>query len=234
MLISHRHRFIVFPDPLGSCQWIKPVLQPWLDQTIAPRRRSSSSTLLFDGMSPHEAELAFDFLDLPFRDYRRIAIIRSPYAKMAQLYYRIALTDPLWRARGSLGLPLPRFGKWLAQTRAHGLGAGGRTSPRWRRFGAWSVDAWCADCVTDAVQAANAVEELTQIFADIGIAPAFGERSFYDINRNRLGRLYDRSSIALIKQRYASDLKMGKFDQTFYRLGPPPIMRTQARYQAVA
>jgi hypothetical protein len=206
MLVSHGYQFIVFEDPLGACPWLGRTLQPWLDQPILPDRARIAETPFFNGMTPGEAELAFDKHGLVYRNYARIAIIRDPFAKMAQLYYRIAMTDPVWRMRQHLGLELPRFSNWLYQTRNCGNGAGYRYSARWRKFGAWSADAWCGDRITHTVRANHAVTDLNAVFNELGIAPAFGDRQVHELGVQRLSRLYDTETKAIIRERYQSDL----------------------------
>jgi hypothetical protein len=218
MLVSHRKKFIVFEDPLGACPWIARSLQPWLDQPIMAERVRGAETPFFNGMSPDEAALAFDMQGLVFRDYARIAIIRNPYAKMAQLYYRIAMTDPVWRMRQHLGLHIPKFEHWLRHTRSTGRGAGYPGGTRWRKFGAWSADAWCGDHITHTVRASHAVGDLKEVFAGLGIAPAFGDRRVHELGAQRLSRLYDNESNKLIQKRYQSDLALLKSETTHLRL----------------
>ncbi len=235
MLVSHRNKFIVFEDPLGACPWIARSLQPWLDQPIMSDIAQVAETPFFNGMSPGEAELAFDMQGLVFRDYTRIAIVRNPYAKMAQLYYRIAMTDPVWRMRQHLGLSLPRFGTWLRQTRNSGRGAGYLNGTRWRKFGAWSADAWCGDAITHTVRASHAVADLNRIFEGLGIAPAFGHRRVHELGVQRLSRLYDNKSNMLIRQRYQSDLKLLKSETTHLHLVPTrPSRPALLPYKSVA
>jgi hypothetical protein len=103
IIISHRCQFIIFGDPLMTSHWLHDALMSWLDQRVAPTRRAINKTLVFNGMSPAEAELTFDLSDLRFRDCTRIAVIQHPFRRMAQLYDRIAATDPLWRLRRRAG-----------------------------------------------------------------------------------------------------------------------------------
>ncbi len=235
MLVSHRYKFVLFPDPLGTCSWISHALQPWLDQPIPSNRRNCSKTLLHRDMSPAEAAQAFDRMDFAFEDYTRIAVIRNPYAKMAQLYYRLAIADPVWRARLHLGFEPPRFNRWLRGTRVNGTGAGYRGSRGWRRFGAWSADAWCGDQITHMVRASNAAEELTPIFNGLGISPAFGHRTCHDLGRQRLARLYDKASCDLVRERYAADLALYQRDAPELRLidgGKLPMDKQRYRFVA--
>ncbi len=235
MLVSHGYKFIVFEDPLGACPWLGRTLQPWLDQPILSDRARIAETPFFNGMTPGEAELAFDMHGLVFREYARIAIIRNPFAKMAQLYYRIAMTDPVWRMRQHLGLELPRFNSWLRQTRTNGNGAGHRYSARWRKFGAWSADAWCGDSITHTVRANHAVADLVAVFEELGIAPAFGDRRVHELGAQRLSRLYDVESNALIRERYQSDLAIQYCDSPDLPRAPAARPRsTLLPYESVA
>ncbi|MEJ6403163.1 hypothetical protein [Yoonia sp. 2307UL14-13] len=233
--MSHRYQFVLFPDPLNACPWVGPALRPWLDQPVASSRNGNAGIPFFHGMSPAEARLAFDVQGLNFGDYTRIAIIRNPYAKMAQLYYRIAMTDPLWRMRDHVGIDIPRFGRWLRMTRPDGLGAGYRGSARWRRFGAWSAEHWCGPHVTHTVRADAAAEELTTVFDKIGISPAFGDRTVHEPTGQRLARLYDSESWALIRQRYRHDLLRYRMQDCQRPLRSLPVVDdTVIPYRSVA
>lgn len=169
MLVSHGCKFILFSDPLDSCPWIERALAPLLDQPIAVSKRNASDNYFFRGMSPAEAELAFDMSGLAFRGYMRIAVIQNPFTKMQQLYQRIAETDRVWLMRERMGLGAPDYVRWLRSTRPDGLGAGHRGSPRWRRFGAWSARAWCGNRITHFVRAEHAARDLGAIFEKFGI-----------------------------------------------------------------
>jgi hypothetical protein len=209
MIISHRCKFIIFGNPLMTNHWLHDALQPWVDQHVAPTKREINKTLFFHGMSPAEAELAFNLSDLRFRDYTRIAVIQNPFRKMAQLYDRIAATDPLWRFRRHAGWAVPEFEKWLQNTKPNGTGACFSHGPRWRRFGAWSADAWADGRITHFVRAENANTDLRGVFRQIGIAPLFNapaddgrpHRS-YEMLR------YDAATIDLIRHHYRADLQL--------------------------
>lgn len=206
MLVSHSHRFVIFTDPMGACPWISSALGPWLDQPIAADASQNAETILFHGMTPKEAEFAFDTMGFAFRNYTRIAIIRHPLFKLSELYDRIAATDRIWRLRRRLGATDPDFCRWLHSVRPDGLGAGHRSSPRWRRFGAWSAKAWCADSVTHTVRAEYAKGDLIQVFAEIGLTPVF-DKIKHDAPRYLPAHhRYDAQAQALLNNRYAWDL----------------------------
>lgn len=209
MLISHSYRFALFPEPMGACPWIDLALDPWLDQPVATTKNAVAGSYFFRDMSPSEAELAFDMAGFAFRSYTRIAIVQNPYAKMAQLYDRIAATDRVWRTRRMLGFKNPEFTRWLRSTQPNGNGAAFHTGPRWRRFGAWSAAEWCGDRITHVVRAETAEQDLPEIFRGIGIAPAFGGRA---IDALKLGQSvtsrYDDEARTLIRERYEWDLQL--------------------------
>lgn len=209
MIISHRYQFIIFIDPLMTCLWLQRALWSLSDQRVAPSRRKIAKTLFFNGMSPTEAEQAFELSDLDFSKYTRIAVIQNPFRRMALLYDRIAATDPLWRLRQRAGLPVPEFGDWLHSTQPNGLGAGPARGPRWRRHGAWSADAWADGRITHFLRAENADADLRGVFHQIGINPEFtGPKSdgrphaFHEMLR------YEAATVALIRQRYRADFQL--------------------------
>lgn len=209
MIISHRCQYVVFTDPLLTCRWLHDALSPWTDQRTALTRRSLNKTLFFKGMSPVEAELAFDLSGLRFRDYTRIAVIQNPFPRMVQLYDRIAATDPMWRLRRQMGWPAPDFGKWLQGTKPDGNGACSFDGPRWRRFGAWSADAWADGRITHFIRAENADAELRCVFREIGIAPIFNAPT-RDARPHQFPEMlrYDAATIDLIRHRYRTDLQL--------------------------
>lgn len=209
MLVSHRCQFIVFSDPLKSCQWLNKTLSPWADQAVASAKRKSSKTLFFDGMSPAEAELAFDLSGLPFHKYTRIAVVQNPFRRMAQLYDRICATDPVWRLRKRAGWSVPDFGAWLNNTRPDGMGASFPAGPRWRKYGAWSADAWADNRITHFVRAESVAEDLRGVFREMGVAPLFGpDRDGEKTHRFAEMMRYDATTMDIIRQRYKSDLSL--------------------------
>lgn len=208
MLVSHGSRFIVFCDPLGTCPWMAQALAPWLDQPIAPDAAHSGETTLFNDMTPKEAELAFDLMGYAFRSYTRIAVLRNPLYKLSQLYDRIAATDRIWQLRRNLGAADPDFGRWVSNVKPNGYGAGYRSSPRWRRFGAWSGKAWCGDYMTHIVRAECAKQDLTRVFAEIGIEPNFDSAAINAPEYLPQRHYFDAQSTRLIRDRYDWDLRL--------------------------
>ncbi|MDX8350382.1 hypothetical protein SLH49_20530 [Cognatiyoonia sp. IB215446] len=209
MLVSHRYQFIVFPDPLGACPWISRALEPWLDQPIVGSRNATTQSNFFRDMSPAEAELAFDVAGFAFRKYTRIAIVRHPAQKMVQLYDRIAKTNKIWRMRRSVGVGDPGFTRWLASTRPNGYGAAPFGGPRWRRFGAWSGEAWCGDYVSHVVRAENAEEELTEVFHGLGISPGFSGHALDALTLMQPTQSrYNAEARTILRNRYAWDLNL--------------------------
>ena len=206
MLVSHRYKFILFQDPLGESPWIADALQPWLDQVVPLVARKGADLPLARHMSPLETAQTFAESGRDFDAYTRIAIIRNPYSKLAQLYYRIAMKDPVWRFRQQLGCNYPNFGRWLKKTRPNCFGAGFPGGPRWRKFGAWSADAWCGGVVSHTVRASDAARELAEIFDCIGITPAFGNNRIDEFGRSHLKALFDNESRCLVRHRYQTDL----------------------------
>ena len=222
MFVSHRCQFVIFSDPLKSCQWLQNTLSPWADQQIAATKKESRKSLFFNGMSPAEAELAFDLSGLPFHNYTRIAVIQNPFRRMAQIYDRIVATDPVWRLRKRAGWDVPDFATWLESTKPAGNGAGFAIGPRWRKYGAWSADAWADGRITDFVRAETVAEDLRAVFRKMGVAPIFADNS-EEQEMHRFAEMlrYDANTMDIIRQRYCSDLKL-------YHKQPAPKLRLVA------
>lgn len=209
MLISHRHQFIIFPDPLDSCQWVRRALAPWVDQPLAGPGRSTPQNPYFKGMTPAEVQAAFTREGRVFDAYTRIAIVQNPYLRLAQLYDRITDQDPVWRLKARLGLPPPRFSDWLSGTRPDGHGAGHALSPRWRRHAAWSAQAWCDGRITHVIRAERAKADLARVFRLLGLTPSFTCRKDdqHKLHQRALDR-YQEPSKAMMRERYRSDLDL--------------------------
>lgn len=208
MFISHRCQFIVFSDPFQTSDWLHRTLVPWCDQIVAPTRKKTSKSMFFNGMSPAEAELAFDLLDLPFHKYTCISVVQNPFRRMAQLYDRIVATDPIWKLRQKAGWAIPDFAEWLERTKPDGIGAGHRFAPRWQKFGAYSADAWSGGRITHHLRAENAGQDLRDVFLKMGLVPAFSRDPNSDVPDRMPEMLrYDATTMDIVRQRYSSDLK---------------------------
>lgn len=218
MLVSHSRRFILFPDPMGACPWVSHALSPWVDQPL--QRHKGIGGTFFEGMSPAEAELAFDVAGHAYRNYTRIALVRNPFIKMAQLYDRIAASDRMWRMRSLVGVNAPHYTQWLAGTQPNGNGAAFHAAgPRWRRFGAWSASDWCNGRVSHVVPAETAERDLPQIFRQIGISPDFVVRPIDTLRlRQPVSSRYDPQAIAIIRERYEWDLQFYESQSADLRL----------------
>jgi hypothetical protein len=209
MFVSHRFRFIVFPNPSGSGHFLNRALAPLVDQRVGSMPGTRDNSLLFHKMTPQEAEIAFSLMGINFGNYTKIAIIENPFKRMADLYDRICLADPVWRIRSRLGIAQPTFGRWLQKTKADGVGAGTRFSPRWQRLGAWSADAWATDHIDHFLHADTAVQDLSKIFRHLTFASdtSLGIEATARMPNEQMTR-YDAASTNIIKQRYRSDLEI--------------------------
>ena len=69
---------MLFPDPLGVATPIVQALQPWSD--------TATSDLVFDAMTPLEAEWARDADDGAVYGDRCMSVTEPPYTRWARLY----------------------------------------------------------------------------------------------------------------------------------------------------
>lgn len=165
--------------------------------------------------------MAFDLSGLPFHNYTRIAVIQNPFRRMAHLYDRIAATDPVWRLRKRAGWAVPDFGTWLENTKPDGNGAGFAVGPRWRKYGAWSAEAWADGRITHFVRAETVADDLRDVFRKMGVAPVFADkRDEQEMHRFAEMLRYDAMTMDIIRQRYSSDLKL------YHK--PAPVLRLVA------
>jgi len=203
MIISHARKFIVFGDPLGAGDEVEAILNPFGDVEVGTRPRNSP---FFHGMTPTEAEWAFDAAGFAFQSYLRIAIIENPFSRLARLYDRIAQTDTVWQLRHLTGIGPPSFASWLKSVHIDGLGAGHRNSPRWRQQGAWSSKIWESGRITHRIRAEAAEEDLQPVLCALGIAPGTMVTSHDSLAREAWLQRYDQKSTELVTRRYAWDL----------------------------
>lgn len=203
MIISHARKFIVFGDPLGAGDEVEAILRPFGDIEICAQPRA---TPFFHGMTPIEAEWAFDAAGLAFNSYLRIAITENPFTRLARLYDRIAQTDTVWQLRHLAGLGPPSFAGWLRSTRTDGRGAGHRNSPRWRQQGAWSCKTWESGRITHMIRAEAVEEDLQAVLSALGIAPGITISTRDALAKEAWMLRYDQQSTDLVARRYAWDL----------------------------
>lgn len=203
MIISHARKFIVFGDPLGAGDAVESILSPFGDVEICAHPHTSP---FFHGMSPVEAEWAFDAAGFAFHSYLRIAITENPYLRLARLYDRIAQTDTVWQLRHLAGIGPPPFSSWLKSTRADGVGGGHRNSPRWRRQGAWSSKIWESGRIDHVIRTEAVEEDMQPILAALGIAPGMTDAKQDLLARDAWLLRYDEKSVELVSRRYAWDL----------------------------
>lgn len=208
MIISHRCQFVVFSDPFQSCHWLHQALGPWSDQEVARGPRGNRQTPFFRGMSPTEAETAFAKLDLDFGAYTRVAIVQNPFRRMAELYDRLCISDPIWRLRSRLGQDVPDFTSWLYATPPDQGFILDRFLPRWRRFGLQTTQNWAAGRIDAFVRAEFAPRDLQLAFSKLDVAPAVNLAKRQKEHRFAEMLRYDRDTTDLIRHRYAADLKL--------------------------
>lgn len=181
-------------------------LLPLGDTRILPLGERDNDTPFATGMSPTEAEWAFDSAGLAYRSYLRVAVVQNPFIRMARLYEKIAQHDPLWQARERTGFGRRDFGAWLASTRPDGLGAGTKHGPRWRRFGAWSAKHWCGDMVSHVIRQEAIEDDLTTVLSILGVAPGFDHDFTRAATPLDWRSYYDDRATAIIQDRYGWDL----------------------------
>lgn len=208
MIVSHFCRFIVFPDPLNSCEWLQHSLSPWADQLVSPVGRANHKTPFFRGMTPKEAERAFHRLDLDFGAYTKIGIVQNPFRRMADLYDSLCLHDPIWRLKQRAGLEVPDFATWLHSGQPFSRRVLSGLQPRWHRLGAISTERWASGRIDAFVRAEFAQEDLRQAFRQMGIIPAVGFGGHQKQHRFAEMLRYDRNTMAIIHQRFAKDLRL--------------------------
>lgn len=169
MIISHSRRFILFNNPFTGSDGLCRTLEELNEEPVVAFDQRIPERPFYHHMSPREAAWTFDAMGLPFHEYERITLIRNPFLRLPEVYTQIVNQDRLWRLRELSGLGRPSFETWLTRIRTDGRGGGGSSSQRWRRFGTWSVDAWCDGSISAVVDAQEATDRLPEIFGQLGV-----------------------------------------------------------------
>lgn len=211
MIICHSRKFIFFSNPKTGSETLRAMLDPWSEVPIVAWNQRLPERPFYPHMSPVEAEWAFDSLGWDFSAYTRITTVRNPYPRLVSLYRMICEVDGLWQLRRSTGLGLPGFAGWLRGTRPDGRGGGGRRHQRWRKFGTWSAQHWCADRITHTIRLEHLEQDLEPVMTALGISPG----SIPHLNRRgnvTLSDWYDPRLTALVAKRYAWDLAQYGYD----------------------
>jgi hypothetical protein len=211
MIICHSRRFILFSNPKTGSESLRHLFANWSEEEVVPYRHRTDPHQFYPHMPPAEAAAAFAQKGLNFGDYERVTMVRNPFDRLVSLYRMIAEVDGLWRLRRGFGLGQQSFPNWLASTRPDGRGGGGREHQRWRRFGTWSAEAWCAGKITHVVRLEHLAQDLAPVLTALDLAPG----AMPHVNARppiRLEDYYDPHSIALVRRRYASDLRTFGYD----------------------
>lgn len=205
MIICHSRKFVFFSNPKTGSESLRRLLAPWSEEQIVPWVDLSEQTPFYPHMPPEEAEAVFTARGWRFDDYLRMTCVRNPYPRLVSLYRMICDADGLWRLRRQLWLGRPGFARWLRGTRPDGPGGGGRPHQRWRRYGTWSAQAWCAGRITHTLRLEHLEEDIAPVLAELGIAPG----SIPHLNARGCddwADWYDPASRDLVARRYAWDL----------------------------
>lgn len=141
MIINHDRGFVFFSAPKTGSESIRALLAPYNQEQIRPWAKTTRDHPFYPHMPPRDAEVCFSAKGWDFSSYQRISCVRNPYARLVSLYRMIVEVDRGWRIRTRFGLR-PSFAQWLKAVRPDGRGGGGRNHQRWRRYGAWSAQAW--------------------------------------------------------------------------------------------
>lgn len=208
MIISHQCHFIVFFDPLGSHPWLQLALSPWADQHVSATHRPTRQSPFFVGMTPSEAKAAFTRQGLDFDSYTRIAVVQSPYSRLATLYDRMRDDSYQWRLTSRVRRNKVTFRDWLIDGQYACHGPMSRLLPRWRRLGAMSTEQWAAGHIDTFVRAEFAGSDMLAAMRKLGVVPAlnFAARQPH----HRFGEMlrYDSETLGIIRERFQRDLRL--------------------------
>ena len=204
MIISHRHRFIFFHNPVTGSDALRRYLDAWSDEPVVDFKVRMPDQPFYHYMPPQEAESTFRKQGWHFESYARITCVRNPYTRLPALFERIKTLDPIWRIRAAFRLSLPNFDQWLTQIHPNGSGGQGSPSQVWRRFGAWSATEWCADRITHVVPIEQVARLMPPILRQLDI-PRPEDPHILSAPETQVMRLSDPAT-KLIATTYAADI----------------------------
>lgn len=206
MIISHSRKFIVFSNPKTGSESLRKLFAPWSEVPIVPYRSRDAGRPFYPHMPPTEVAQVFEGMGWDFDSYMRITVVRNPYDRLVSLYRMIAEVDRLWLTRRGLGLGQTPFPVWLSRTAVNGRGGGGRDYQRWRKFGTWSAEYWCAGLTTHVLRLEHLESDLMPVLSALNLAPGV----LPQVNRRPrvdVASYYDDRSLAQVARRYAYDLR---------------------------
>ncbi len=147
MIVSHTHRFIYFSMPKTGSSAVRAMLEPYRELTTVHFLETSDEQPHYPHMRPAELAAVWDDTFEPFDAYYKFTVVRNPWARLVSLYNHLLSTRRFrWERR--LGTVGRSFETWVEQTRPSGDGAGTKGN-RYRRYGSFSVPAFCGDADGD-------------------------------------------------------------------------------------
>ena len=167
MIISHRHRFIFFHQPLTNAGSLHNYLETWNEEPIEQIHRRTPEHPFYRHMPPAAVKKAFENLGWDFSSYRRITCTSNPYVRLSALYSRIRRHDPVWRLKTFLGLKTPNFDEWVQQLNMKQSKKDGTVSQHWRKMAAMPCETWCANLMTDVIPTERLETDLSPVLAQI-------------------------------------------------------------------
>lgn len=207
MIISHTHRIVFYSNPKTGSESLRSLLAPLNEEPVRPWKNCTSRHPFYPHMPPTEALNVFAAMGWNFAQYRHITCVRNPFPRLVSLYEMIREVDGVWALQNRLGFSPPSFQKWLERTRPNGLGGGGRSHQRWRRFGAYSADAWCAGLVPFVLRLEHLEQEWPVLIARLGLPVSYEvPHENKRVTRN-WAEYYDSATTPIVMNRYAKDLQ---------------------------
>lgn len=205
MIVNHSLRFVFFVNPMTGSGRLWRALLPLAEEEVAVFRARSGPEDLYRAMPPAEARRALATRGIDLGSYRSLTLVRDPFARLPDVYRRIAATDPAWRRRRDAGLGDPPFCDWVRTTSPRGRGAGGRAHEVWRRFGTWSAAVWSGGVVDHVLPVEHLDDTLPPLLSLLGLPPVDLPPSATPPPGD-WRTSYDAETAALVARRYRADL----------------------------
>ena len=232
MRISHQYKFIFFANPKTGSESVREILAPYSDiQSVTYATRNIENPF-YSHITPQEVKTLFSERGWNFDEYFKFTFVRNPWAKLVSLYEMIYSTkstnppskdaDLATKAKSKLRIlrkkvvnrNKPDFKTWLSTIETSGIGAGGKESQRWRRYGAYSLDNYIMDdarnVLVDRVIPLERIHcDLVPTLMELGI-PEAEKVEIKPVNVRKYQKYteyYDSETIDRVRQLYRYDIE---------------------------
>ncbi len=216
MRISHLNKFIFFSFPKTGSESVRSLLDPYSEIKDVLYSERSDANPFYSHITPLETLAEFEKRDWDFYGYRRLSMVRNPWARLVSIYEMI-YRHPLKKYYR------PSFKHWLFTIDNKDRGGGGKDSDRWRKYGTYSVNNFICDVhgkrlVSDIIKLEDIEIELPLLMKKLNL-PHLEDIKLPHINKSPRRKAsyisyYDDESIEYVGDFYHDEIK--EFNYEFF------------------